>query len=477
MSYRAPSWSVLIRYEWMLLRRGAAFWLATTAFCGLALLGIAFGAARTACWESSQETLLAEQEARLQDLRNRVIATADQPESLNTLSLNYAIGGNDGMRYALKPIPALAALAVGETATAPVHYAIQYVRKEALMAPPLTNPHHLAIGQLDLSFILVVLYPLLPLTLGYGLLSAEREGGILSLTLSQPISQMRLTLAKLAPRAGVILVFSIVIPIAVWAVSPDRALSSAIAARVFLCQVLLALYGVFWLVLAAGIGGKHASSDATLGAASWVTLAILLPSSLNVAAAFLYPLPPTEELSLATRQSTEQAGRISSQLLKEYFEAHPDHAPGPDKPAYTANDGNWVMYQEEIARGEALARSRFREQVQNREQMISVARFFSPPLALWQALEELADTSPAAFEHFRRQADDYEAEWKRYYVPRTLSKIKFTAADFDAIPTFRWNPRPLRVVAAATAPCLAALLAALAFALWALKVRGRMRAP
>ena len=439
-------------------------------------MGIAFGAARTASWSLSQERLLAEQEARLQDLRNRVIATADQPESLKTLSLNYAIGGNGGMRYAVKPIPALASLAVGETATAPVHYAIQYVRKEALTDPPLTNPHHLAIGQLDLSFVLVVLYPLLPLTLGYGLLSAEHEGGILPLALSQPISPMRLTFAKLAPRAAVIAAFSIAIPIAVWAVSPDRAFSSAITARVLLCQILLALYGVFWLLLAAGIGGRHASSDATLGATSWATLAILLPSSLNVATAFIYPLPPTEELSLATRRSTKQAGRVSSQLLREYFEAHPEQVPGPEKPAFTANDGSWIIYQEEIARGEARARSRFREQVQNREQMISVARFFSPPLALWQALEELADTSPAAFDHFRQQADDYEAEWKRYYVPLTLRKIKFTVSDFDAIPVFRWNPRQLQSVAADIALHLAALAIAVGVALVLLLRRLRSKA-
>ena len=154
-----------------------------------------FAASNGARWSALQQErhgkLVADESERREDTRAELlrIAAGGSPRSRFFDPRNPAqVGQSFVAGYALLPPAALAPLSVGQSDLLPAHYKITLASREALFAgDELDNPTNLLAGSFDVAFVIVFLYPLLILALGYNLLSGEKESGILALTLSQPI--------------------------------------------------------------------------------------------------------------------------------------------------------------------------------------------------------------------------------------------------------------------------------------------------
>ncbi|HRG08845.1 MAG TPA: ABC transporter permease subunit, partial [Cyclobacteriaceae bacterium] len=75
-----------------------------------------------------------------------------------------------------------------------------YGEANALGFSELSNPVQLMFGSFDLAFVCIYLLPLLVLAFSYNLLSADKESGVLRLTISQPISLYKWLFGKLVVR-------------------------------------------------------------------------------------------------------------------------------------------------------------------------------------------------------------------------------------------------------------------------------------
>jgi ABC-2 type transport system permease protein len=69
-------------------------------------------------------------------------------------------------------------------------------------------------GRFDLAFVILYLYPLLILSLGYNLVSGEKEAGTLALTLSQPVALRTLVAGKVAMRFAFVLALAVALSLA-----------------------------------------------------------------------------------------------------------------------------------------------------------------------------------------------------------------------------------------------------------------------
>ena len=212
----------------------------------------------------------------------------------------------------------------------PGHYRITLESREALFAgDELDNPTNLLAGSFDVAFVIVFLYPLLILALGYNLLSGEKESGTLALTLAQPISLTRLATAKILARGGVVLALTTVLTlVAAVAAGVDLGTPGALSSLASYFGVI-AVYGLFWFSLALLVNafGRASATNVVILAGAWLTLALIIPSATALVATTLYPVPSRVEMIQAMRVAGREASERGSQLLGAYFADHPELAP------------------------------------------------------------------------------------------------------------------------------------------------------
>jgi ABC-2 type transport system permease protein len=96
------------------------------------------------------------------------------------------------------------------------YYRITYLSKVQFMYDTeIENTWNLLSGHFDFAFVIVFVLPLLVTTLGYNLLSAEREHGTLRMLCSQPLSIAMLMTGKVVVRMLALLAIVIPAPLVV----------------------------------------------------------------------------------------------------------------------------------------------------------------------------------------------------------------------------------------------------------------------
>ena len=439
--------STIVRNEWRGLMADRTLW-AVSALIAVTLL---FGAFNGARWSTLQQerrqSLVSEELERRSSTRAELekIAAGGSPASAFRDPRNPAqIGQNFGAPYALMPAAPLAPLSVGQSDLLPGHYKISLESREALLAgDELENPTNLLAGSFDVAFVIVFLYPLVILALSYNLLSGEKEQGTLALLAAQPVSVGRLAAGKILARGSV--AFGLTAGFTLMGAAVARVDFSATAAMTALLGYfgVTAVYGLFWFSLALLVNafGRGSSTNAMILAGAWLTLALVIPSTVGLAAASLYPVPSRVEMIQATRSASQETSARGSQLLNAYFADHPEMAPEGE---VDANDyySRRVAIEDEVARQIAPLSERFEEQISKQQNVVAKLQYLSPSVIAQQALNDLSGTGYARFEDFQGQVAGFADEWKAHFVPRILGKTVFSSDALDELPRFAFVAEP-----------------------------------
>jgi ABC-2 type transport system permease protein len=430
----------IIRTDWKNLAGDRSLFAIAVLFAALLAYGAYNGAQWTATQRATHAEAAAEAAARLASL----------PEAMRNAEMNRvsafmdprnpaALGARLANPYLILPPAELAPLAIGQSDLyASYIKASTQSAETVLAADEIENPHNLLSGRFDLAFVLVYLYPLLILALGYNLLSAEKEQGTLSLTLSQPVKLSTLIFGKVLARAAVLI--------------PVAALLSALAAWAgganpfsvpFLAWVgIIAAYGLFWLSLAILVNALNLSSaaNALVLSAAWVVLALVVPGTVNLAASSLYPVPSRVEMIHAMREASKDASQRGSMLLAKYLEDHPELSPEGNTAAGAADAARTSLaVQQEIERQMQPVLARYDAQIDGQRRLVERLQFFSPAILAQSAFNNLAGTGTERYEHFRNQVTEFLAEWRQYFAQRVFSKQRMTPADLPALPQFTYQ--------------------------------------
>lgn len=149
-----------------------------------------------------------------------------------------------------------------------------------LFGTDLANPERLAIGNFDLAFVLVYLFPLLIIALSFNVLSGERDTGILPMLRTQGRSERRLALGALLFRT--LLVGSVALLL-----SGLGALSFGIpwSGPLFGSWILLVgLYLMVWFALCFAVISLRKSGpfNAVTLLTAWLGWVIIIPALLNL---------------------------------------------------------------------------------------------------------------------------------------------------------------------------------------------------
>lgn len=452
----------VLKHEWRALTSDATVW----TLAGIFALSIGYGTVNGVRWVRFQNQAIADahreereriaaHEAHIDRIAREQLAVSPFADPRNPEAVGRRMGG----RYAVMPPMALAALSIGQSDLLPYYFKMTTDSMETVTAgAELENPHRLLSGRFDLAFVLIYLYPLLILAIAYNVLSAEKEQGTLALAMSQPVSLLTLVLAKVTLRFLVFLAMIAVLAAAAFIIGGVDLASRDAVARMPLWLGAIVAYGLFWFALAVAVAalGRPSATNAMVLAAAWLALVVLLPSTFNLLATTLYPVPSRVEMVQAVRAASDDANREGSKLLAKYYEDHPELAEGGAE--QVMNDFNVVRVavNSEVERRVRPVLDRFERQLAAQQRLIDRLRFLSPAILMQDALNDISGTGAARHRHFMQQVGRYQQEWRNYFVPHIFRKTRLSS--LSDTPRFAFKEEPTARVASRVTTSLGIML-------------------
>jgi ABC-2 type transport system permease protein len=454
----------ILRHEWRALVADRSWAILLLVF-GLA---IGYGTVTGVRWTGFQRQAIAEAdreererfETHQRDMQ-AIAAGSKKVSAFNDPRNPDSAGRRLAVRYAVMPPAPLAPLAIGQSDLLPYYLRVSTDTREAAMAATeIENPHRLLSGRFDLAFVLVYLYPLLVIALSYNVLSGEKEEGTLALALSQPVSLASLVVAKLGLRLMLFVAAIVTLTLIALLVTGVSLGAPGVGPRLAAWVAAVVAYGLLWFAAAVAViaRGYSSSTNATALAALWLLVTIVVPSTLNLLANTLYPVPSRVALVQAMRAASDEANTRGSQLLARYYEDHPELAPDSVERAMNQASLIRVATNTEIeARVQPVLRT-FEVQRASQQRLVGGLRWLSPALLLQEALNDLSGTGTARHEAFLAQVGAFHEQWRGFFVP-----LVFTNAPLDTlqnVPRFTFQDETDRGVARRVAPNVLGLVAA-----------------
>jgi ABC-2 type transport system permease protein len=491
----------LIGHEWRTLTRERAFW----TLAALLVLLIVGAVHNGSSWVRAQRTTV--EAIRLADNRlfSRLVAQVraleqrrrppegrplagmawyllhDDPEPPPAPHLDPRrpeAAGSEWVaaRYAILPAEPLGALSIGQGDLYPYYARVTIRTKPTLLNnDEIENPVTLLSGRFDLAFVLVFCWPLVALPLVYDLLSRERDDRTLLLTLAQPVSLRTLAIAKLVVRGGALV--GLTLAAGGLALAATGSLNGeGVFVRVALWGLLVIANATLWLgvSLLVNAAGWRSSMNAVALAGIWLGWGLVVPSLVNVLVTTWARVPSRVELLGEMREATNAASGDVGRLVAHYYEEHPELAPPETTP--DRNAVRSVALQEEAERRVQPIVDAFEARVGKQQELAHRLRYLSPAILLQDAMNELAGTTSRRYQRFMNQVESYHTVWRGFFHPRIFQRATLTAADYDRMPRFEYQPEPLNAVAARAAGSIGLVLligvVLLASSLWALRWYG-----
>ena len=315
----------------------------------------------------------------------------------------------------------------------------------------LQNPLHLQLGNLDLGFILINLFPLLIIAFTYNLLSSEMESGTWKLVSIQSSSKLKVLLNKLAVR--LILVFSSMLMLffIAWLILPlalDRSFLVFIALGV--------LYLFFWFSLCFWvISYKRSSSFNAITLLSiWLILVILLPASVNNLLSIKYPVPEAMATMIKQRDGYHTKWDTDKHsTMKKFFDHYPQYAHHEIE-----EDGfSWLWYyaMQQMGDDESVKeRKAMRAKVLQREKVSRQISWLIPTLHTQLTYNDLAGSGLMSHLQFLDRTDEFHERMRLHFYPRIFEDQAVHEVDWSAYkPEFissgvntSWGPALLPVL-------------------------------
>ncbi|TGD80439.1 ABC transporter permease [Hymenobacter wooponensis] len=326
-----------------------------------------------------------------------------------------------------------ASLSLGQRDVNPYYVKLRLLGLQGqLYASENVNPTKALSGNFDLAFVLVYLFPLLIIALCFNLLSSEKEQGILTLLLAQPVSAATLVGAKLAFRLalvlGLVLVLSVVAML--WAqVPPDG--------RVGLWLALALVYCLFWFGVAFLITSwqRNSAFNAVALVGVWLVLVVLVPGLLNVFVSAARPVPQDLELTIKQREEIHGGwDKPKTETMNRFFALYPQFR----DTATIKERFVWRWYYAFQHLGDQSVQPltvAYTNGLRQRYDLVNRLSWLSPAVAAQTSLNALAGSDLPAHLAFLGSASRYHYALRAFYYPYLFHKVAFTHADFAKEPT------------------------------------------
>lgn len=292
----------------------------------------------------------------------------------------------------------------------------------------LVNPLNLQSGNLDLSFVIIYLFPLLVIAFTFNMLSEELETGTWRIVAVQTRSKLRYLLSKLSVRA-VLLYVALTLLLIMAKIVLDIPLNKSFGALVALSYLYLAFwFSLGFLVIAFQ---RSSSFNVVFLLSVWLVLVILFPAMLNNYMSNKYTVPEAFNTMISQRDGYHEKWDMDkTQTIESFYQHYPQFRKYGYK---NPNKGfNWLWYYAMQQMGDDDSRKdskAFRDKILQREAAsMKVARFV-PTMYAQLAFNQLAGTSLSNYLAFLDETTRFHERTRLFFYPRVFSDA--TVAEVD----------------------------------------------
>ncbi len=292
----------------------------------------------------------------------------------------------------------------------------------------LVNPMNLQSGNLDLSFIIIYLFPLLVIVLTFNVISEETETGTWSLVAIQAISKLRFIISKLSIRL-ILLLFVLIFLFCFAKFMLDIPINGN-----FLSMLGLSiLYVIFWFTLAffVIVFKKTSGFNALLLLSIWLLLIILLPAGINAYVSSKYPVPEALSTAIAQRDGYHTKWDTDKFATIEKFY---QHYPQFKKYGYPTDGFNWLWYYAMQQMGDDDSKNQqdsLSKKIKLRENISKQISSIIPNMHIQLAFNASAGTSMSQHIDYLHETEAFHEKLRLFFYPKI-----FEEQHADAI---NWN--------------------------------------
>jgi ABC-2 type transport system permease protein len=298
------------------------------------------------------------------------------------------------------------------------------------------NPEKLLTGNLDVSYFILLLFPLLFIALCYNIQSADKEAGITPLLNTQAASLNKLVYQRLLFRW--LLAWLPVLVIAVISCIQLASLKNFNFLEFAQWWSVTLLYTLFWLALAALVQHFQFTSliNAIVLTGIWVLLLIAIPGLLNTW--FNYKYPPTNKTEIAEYRDFDFKAwdKPFEDHKKFMFERYPQYkklnlTKMEDSVKFRSfsyvlmvNEKEKELYQQVTA-------------VKNKQLEAEEKSFWlNPAGGVIRALTSISNSTLRNQQQFEEATLAYREQKAKFLFDKLVTQPHFTKQDFEAMPKF-----------------------------------------
>jgi len=329
----------------------------------------------------------------------------------------------------VKPLNPLAGIAIGQS---DINTHIQNVKILNLEGQKydtdLVNPMHLQVGNLDLSFLIIFLFPLVIIALTFNLLSEEVEKGTWKMITIHGKSALRFLLMKLSIRIffiATILMLLFILSALILGIEFNKDFLHLIGISY---AYILFWFAVCFLVI---VLRNTSNTNAIILLSTWLLLVVFLPVLINNYVSSQYPIEEAFTMTIKQRDEYHKRWDTNKQETMDKFYKH-----YPQFSKYTVQEQgfSWLWYYAMQQMGDDESkeeREAMYAKINNREQLSTTLAQFFPPLQVQLSMNAIAKTSLTHHVTFLDATTKFHEELRLQFYPKIFENNKVNTIDWN----------------------------------------------
>ncbi|WP_109434263.1 DUF3526 domain-containing protein [Aquimarina sp. AU119] len=302
----------------------------------------------------------------------------------------------------------------------------------------LVNPMNLQSGNLDLSFVIIYLFPLLVIVLTFNVISEETETGTWRLVSIQTKSKLGFIVSKLLIRLGLLfvaLIFLFCLAKFILNIPINSGFLSILG--------LSMLYIIFWFTLTffVIVFKKSSGFNALLLLSIWLVLIVLLPAGINAYISSKYPVPEALSTAIAQRDGYHTKWDTDKLATIEKFY---QHYPQFKKYGYPTDGFNWLWYYAMQQMGDDDSKTQqnaLSEKIELRERTSKQIASVIPNMYIQLAFNLSAGTSMSQHIEYLNETEAFHERLRLFFYPKIFEEQHADTIDWNQFTPEYYNTK------------------------------------
>ncbi|MFB9080804.1 DUF3526 domain-containing protein [Flavobacterium procerum] len=302
----------------------------------------------------------------------------------------------------------------------------------------LNNPSNLLAGNIDFSFVLLYLFPLLIIAFSYNLISEEKESGTWKIVAVQSpntffyiIKQFYVRILSLIALLTLVLLAAVVL------------LKIPIDKSFAIFYGIAVLYLLFWFAICFFIVSlqKNSNFNAVILLTIWLFLIIILPAGINTYIINKYKVPEALELTLTQRNAYHEKWDIDKNETMEKFYKH---YPQFKKYTLPEKEFSWLWYyaMQQMGDDESAVQSKELEsKLQQRNRASELIAQFIPTLHTQIQLNEIAKSDLRNQLLFLKETTKFHEKLRLHFYPKIFDNSPVDQQKWENFKVETFNDR------------------------------------